>query len=148
MTRTPAPGPAPAPAPPETTAQAWRGIAAEDVEDIPASLASLLRLRGRRLLQDLLRPHRARAGLILLLIVIANLAALVGPWLVGVGIDQIPRLTRSSSPVTGSLAVVIAAFAITPMVAALDAAGGLSCSVRLEKPLCDRIHIAIANITT
>jgi len=42
----------------------------------------------------------------------------------------------------------IAAFAITPMVAALDAAGGLSCSVRLEKPLCDRIQIAIANITT
>ena len=30
---------------------------------------------------------------ILLLIVIANLAALAGPWLVGVGIDRIPQLT-------------------------------------------------------
>ena len=67
------------PAPvPGTTAQAWRGIAAEEVEDLPAGLATLLRLRGRRLLQDLLRPHRARVQLILLLIVIANLAALAG----------------------------------------------------------------------
>jgi hypothetical protein len=34
------------------------------------------------------------------------------------------------------------------MVAVFDAAGGLSCSDRLEKPHCDRIQIAIANITT
>jgi ATP-binding cassette, subfamily B, bacterial len=117
VTQTPSQAPAPTPLP-RTTGQAWRGIAAEDVEDIPASLASLLRLRGRRLLQDLLRPHRATVGLILLLIVIANLAALAGPWLVGIGIDRIPRLTRSSSPVTGSLAVVIAAFAVTVIVQA------------------------------
>ena len=90
--------------------QAWRGIAAEDVEDVPASLASLLRLRGRRLLQDLLRPHRATVGLILLLIVIANLAALAGPWLVGIGIDRIPQLARSHD--VAPLAAVIAAFAV------------------------------------
>jgi ATP-binding cassette, subfamily B, bacterial len=95
---------------PPATGQAWRGIAAEDVEDVPASLASLLRLRGRRLLQDLLRPHRATVGLILLLIVIANLAALAGPWLVGIGIDRIPRLARSHD--TAPLALVIAAFAV------------------------------------
>jgi len=95
---------------PPATGQAWRGIAAEDVEDVPASLASLLRLRGRRLLQDLLRPHRATVRLILLLIVIANLAALAGPWLVGIGIDRIPRLARSHD--TAPLALVIAAFAV------------------------------------
>jgi ATP-binding cassette, subfamily B, bacterial len=39
----------------QTTTQAWRGIAAEDVDEVTASLASLLRMRGRRLLQDLLR---------------------------------------------------------------------------------------------
>jgi ATP-binding cassette subfamily B protein len=90
VTQTPSQAPAPVPQAavpqtslPQTMGQAWRGVAAEDVEDIPASLASLLRLRGRRLLQDLLRPHRATAGLILLLIVMANLAALAGPWLVG-----------------------------------------------------------------
>jgi ATP-binding cassette, subfamily B, bacterial len=112
----------------QTDAQAWRGIAAEDADDITASLASLLRLRGRRLLQDLIRPHRARAGLILLLIVIANVAALVGPWLVGVGIDRIPAVAAhsshphspasSASPLTGSLVVIIAAFAVTVLVQA------------------------------
>jgi ABC-type multidrug transport system fused ATPase/permease subunit len=100
----------------QTTAQAWRGIASEDVEDIPASLAAMLRLRGRRLLQDLLRPHRSRVTTILLLIVIANVAALVGPWLVGVGIDRIPTLTRTHD--TGSLVVIIAAFAVTVIVQA------------------------------
>jgi ATP-binding cassette subfamily B protein len=126
----------PAPAPPTATAQAWRGIAAEDVEDIPASLASLLRLRGRRLLQDLLRPHRARAGLILLLIVIANMAALVGPWLVGVGIDRIPQLTRSHD--TAPLAVIIGAFAVAVIVQAaatrsyIAAMGRLGADVVLE----------------
>jgi ATP-binding cassette, subfamily B, bacterial len=91
-------------------AQAWRGIAAEDAEEITPSLASLLRLRGRRLLQDLLRPYRARAGLILLLIVLANIAALAGPWLVGIGIDRIPQL--SSSRNAAPLGVIIAAFAV------------------------------------
>ena len=42
----------------QQTAEAWRGIAAEDKDDISASLSALLRRRGRRLLQDLLRPHR------------------------------------------------------------------------------------------
>jgi len=100
----------------QTTAQAWRGIASEDVEDIPASLAAMLRLRGRRLLQDLLRPHRSRVTTILLLIAIANVAALVGPWLVGVGIDRIPQLTRTHD--TGSLVVIIVAFGVTVIVQA------------------------------
>jgi ABC-type multidrug transport system fused ATPase/permease subunit len=125
------------PAPvPGTTTQAWRGIAAEEVEDLPAGLATLLRLRGRRLLQDLLRPHRARVGRILLLIVIANLAALAGPWLVGVGIDKIPQLTRSHD--TAPLAVIIAAFGVTVIVQAattrsyIAAMGRLGADVVLE----------------
>ena len=35
---------------------------------------------------------------IFLLIVAAQLAALAGPWLVGVGIDQIPQLTGRATP--------------------------------------------------
>jgi ATP-binding cassette, subfamily B, bacterial len=125
------------PAPvPGTTAQPWRGIAAEEVEDLPAGLATLLRLRGRRLLQDLLRPHRARVELILLLIVIANLAALAGPWLVGVGIDRIPQLTRSHD--TSPLTVIIAAFGVAVIVQAattrtyIAAMGRLGADVVLE----------------
>ena len=33
----------------------WRGVAAEEIDDIPASLAAMLRRRGRYLLQELLR---------------------------------------------------------------------------------------------
>jgi ATP-binding cassette subfamily B protein len=97
-------------------AQAWRGIAAEDVEDIPAGLATLLRRRSRRLLADLLHPHVALASLIMVLIVIANVAALAGPWLVGVGIDRIPQLTRVHN--AAPLAVIIAAFAAAVLVQA------------------------------
>ena len=107
----------------QTTAPAWRGIAAEDVDEISASLATLLRLRGRRLLQDLIRPYRVRAGTILLLIVIANIAALAGPWLVGIGIDRIPPLNHArpsaSSPITGSLALIIVAFAVAVAIQAV-----------------------------
>ncbi len=96
----------------QATVPAWRGVAAEDVDEVTASLATLLRLRGRRLLQDLIRPYRARIAMILLLIVLANIAALAGPWLVGIGIDRIPQLTRSpGSPVAGPLVVIIVAFA-------------------------------------
>ncbi len=96
----------------QATVPAWRGVAAEDVDEVTASLATLLRLRGRRLLQDLIRPYRARIAMILLLIVLANIAALAGPWLVGIGIDRIPQLTRSpGSPVARPLVVIIVAFA-------------------------------------
>ena len=97
--------------------QAWRGIAAEEAEDITAGLAALLRRRSRRLLGDLLRPQRARAAAILMLIVAANLAALAGPWLVGIGIDRIPQLTRSHD--AGPLGEIIAAFAAAVIVQAV-----------------------------
>jgi len=103
----------------QTTAQAWRGVAAEDADEITASLAALLRTRGRRLLQDLLRPHRAWCATILLLIVTANLAALAGPWLVGVGIDRIPQVDHSHD--AAPLIVVIVAFAVTVLVQAAAA---------------------------
>ena len=75
------------------TADAWRGIGAEDADQLTAGVSALLRRRARRLLTDLLRPHKRMVTRTLLLVVTANLAALTGPWLVGVGIDQgIPPL--------------------------------------------------------
>jgi ABC-type multidrug transport system fused ATPase/permease subunit len=87
---------------------AWRGIAAEDADDVSPGLSSFLRRRSRRLLRDLLRPYRWQAWGILLLIVAANLAILAGPWLVGKGVDQIPQLTRTHS--VRPLALLIAGF--------------------------------------
>jgi ABC-type multidrug transport system fused ATPase/permease subunit len=96
---------------------AWRGIATEDAEEFSAGLSSFLRRRSRRLLLDLLRPYRVRAVAILLLIVVANLAILAGPWLVGKGVDQIPALTRSHD--VGPLALLIAGFAVAVAVQAV-----------------------------
>lgn len=93
-----------------TPVEAWRGVAAEQQEDeISGKLSTLLRRRSRRLLSDLLRPHRRLVLVIFLLIVAAQLAALAGPWLVGVGIDQIPQLTRTHN--AGPMALIIIAFA-------------------------------------
>jgi ATP-binding cassette, subfamily B, bacterial len=99
------------------TGQAWRGIAAEDADEITASLSALLRRRGRRLLQDLLRPHRGRVLAILVLIVTANLGALAGPWLVGIGVDRIAAVLHDHA--LGPLVPVIAAFAVAVLVQAV-----------------------------
>jgi ATP-binding cassette, subfamily B, bacterial len=93
-----------------TTTPAWRGIAAEDAEEISGKLGTLLRRRSRRLLGSLLAPHRRLAVTIFGLIVIAQLAALAGPWLVGVGIDRIPQLENTHN--AGPMALIIVAFAI------------------------------------
>ncbi len=111
---------------------AWRGIAAEDADDISASLSAMLRRRGRRLLQDLLRPHRARVAVILALILTANLGALAGPWLVGIGVDRVPQLSRSHdlAPMLGiiaafAVAVLIQAVATRAFIAAMGRLGGM-----------------------
>jgi ATP-binding cassette, subfamily B, bacterial len=115
---------------------AWRGIAAEDAEEVSPGLSSFLRRRSRRLLRDLLRPYRAQAWLILVLIVAANVAILAGPWLVGEGIDQIPTLTRShdATPLIvliGGFAAAVAVQALTTR-AYIGGIGRLGNSVVLE----------------
>jgi ATP-binding cassette, subfamily B, bacterial len=90
------------------TAEAWRGIAAEHADKVTAGLSALLRRRARRLLTALLRPYRRQVGWALVLIVIANLAALAGPWLVGLAIDQgiSPLAHGNAAP----LGLIVAAF--------------------------------------
>src|SRR5215813_9967050 len=89
----------------------WRGIAAENVELVTGKLSALLRRRARRLLASLLRPYRRQVAWALVLIIVGNVAALAGPWLVGVAIDQgIPPLVHSRDVVP--LAVIIAAVAV------------------------------------
>jgi ABC-type multidrug transport system fused ATPase/permease subunit len=101
-----------------TADAAWRGIAAEKVDDVTASLAVLLRRRSRGLLGDLLRPHRREVTWTGAAIVVASLASLAGPWLVGVAIDRgIPPMARSGN--AGPLAWVAVAFAVTVVVQAV-----------------------------
>jgi len=90
---------------------AWRGVAAEKAEEVGAGLAALLRERSRRLLGDLLRPYRREVITTISLIVVESLAALAGPWLVGIAIDTgLPPLLyqRDALPLLG----IAAAFAV------------------------------------
>ena len=97
---------------PAAEAQSWRGIATEQVDEVSAPLAALLRRRSRKLLADLLRPHRRGVIWTAAAIVVASLAALAGPWLVGIAIDSgIPPVVESGDP--GPLLRIAALFAVT-----------------------------------
>jgi ABC-type multidrug transport system fused ATPase/permease subunit len=97
---------------------AWRGVAAEKTEEVSAGLAALLRERSSALLGDLLRPHRRAVIATVSLIVVESLAALAGPWLVGVAIDTgLPPLLHAhdAAPLLG----IAAAFAVAVVVQAI-----------------------------
>jgi len=101
-----------------TDVNSWRGVAAEKAEEVSAGLAALLRERSRRLLADLLRPYRRAVITTIALIVVQSLAALAGPWLVGIAIDTgLPPLLhgRDAAPLLG----IAAAFAVAVAVQAV-----------------------------
>ena len=90
---------------------AWRGVAAEKADEVSAGLAALLRERSTRLLGDLLRPYRRAVILTISLIVVESLAALAGPWLVGIAIDSgLPPLLHGGD--VGPLLGIAAVFAV------------------------------------
>ena len=89
----------------------WRGVATEKADEVSAGLAALLRERSRRLLGDLLRPYRRAVVTTISLIVVESLAALTGPWLVGIAIDSgLPPLLHGGDATP--LLVIAIAFAV------------------------------------
>ena len=97
----------------------WRGVATEKADEVSAGLAALLRERSRRLLGDLLRPYRRAVVTTISLIVVESLAALTGPWLVGIAIDSgLPPLLHGgdATPLLGiavAFAVAVGVQAVT-----------------------------------
>jgi ABC-type multidrug transport system fused ATPase/permease subunit len=73
--------------PPVEEGQKWRGVAADDLDEISAATSAKLADRSRRLLVDLLRPYRKPLRLMLVAVVIENAARLSIPLLVAKGID-------------------------------------------------------------
>ena len=101
-----------------TAEASWRGIATEQVDEVSAPLAALLRKRSRRLLTDLLRPYRRGLTRTAAAIVVASLCLLAGPWLVGIAIDSgIPPLVNSGDATP--LLRIAAVFAVTVVVQAV-----------------------------
>jgi ATP-binding cassette, subfamily B, bacterial len=87
----------------------WRGVAAEQVDELSASGGLFLRARSRRLLRSLLRPHRRALVWATFLIVVVTGAEMAGPWLVSVGIDSgIPAIHRGDwAPIGAAVSAIL-----------------------------------------
>ncbi|GGK87584.1 ABC transporter ATP-binding protein [Planomonospora parontospora subsp. parontospora] len=108
----------------------WRGVAAEDRDEIPEQVSLLLRDRSRRLLGDLLRPYRRRIAVLVALIVAGNAASLAIPYLVKVGIDDgIPPMVAGEGPAV--LVTVVAALLTAAVVQAVTRQAFLGMSGRI-----------------
>jgi ABC-type multidrug transport system fused ATPase/permease subunit len=99
---------------------AWRGVKAEEEEEVTGGLAGLLRTRSRALLGDLLRPHRRAVLIASLLIAVSTAAQLAVPWLIQLGIDHgIPPLLKGGSGSVRPLVAVVLGVLIATVVAAV-----------------------------
>jgi ATP-binding cassette, subfamily B, bacterial len=86
----------------------WRGVAAEQQDEITEKVSLLLRERSRRLLGDLLRPHRKLIFALIAIVVAENAARLAIPYLIKVGIDRgIPPILASEDAQTLITVVVV-----------------------------------------
>jgi ABC-type multidrug transport system fused ATPase/permease subunit len=105
---------------------AWRGVAAEDTADTSVAVGLKLQARSRRLLGSLVRPHRWWALLAGLIVVVSELAYLVGPLVIAYGIDTaVPALAAGDS---GPLVFATLAY----LAAGCLNAGGKALFVRLS----------------
>ncbi|QJY48711.1 ABC transporter ATP-binding protein [Pseudonocardia broussonetiae] len=70
-----------------STDEQWRGVAAEDDEEVTAAAGLRLQRRARALVVDLVSPHRRPVALAVALLVLENAVMLAGPLLVALAID-------------------------------------------------------------
>ncbi|HEY0453330.1 ABC transporter ATP-binding protein [Actinophytocola sp.] len=84
----------------QATEEEWRGVAAEDVEEVDQYVGTRLQARSRRLLGSLVRPRLGTALFALALVIGENLLTLAGPVLIAVAIDTgIPNAVGGSTAV-------------------------------------------------
>jgi ABC-type multidrug transport system fused ATPase/permease subunit len=92
--------------------QAWRGVAADELDELTAETTAHLKTRSRRLLGDLLRPYKRALKLLMIAVVIENAARLSIPLLVAKGIDVgIPPIRQHNDirPLVEIVAIVLLA---------------------------------------
>jgi ATP-binding cassette, subfamily B, bacterial len=130
---------------PVTPTDEWRGVAAEDVDDVPGNLATLLRSRSRRLLGSLVAPHRRAMAWATVLIGVNMVAHLSGPWLVGQAIDEgIPPLLEGGDGSVRPLVTVVLAFFVATVVGAVTFNGFLLVSGRIGQDVIVDIRRRLA----
>ncbi len=92
----------------------WRGVAAEHrSDDLSVEMSGLLQSRSRRLLTDLLRPHKKWLWILVAIVLVENASRLSIPYLVKEGIDKgIPPIRRADDMSVLITVVGIAAVAV------------------------------------
>ncbi|MHA6625166.1 ABC transporter ATP-binding protein [Pseudonocardia sichuanensis] len=118
--------------------EAWRGIATdaaaeEEADAVDRRTGLALQARARRLVGELLRPHRPAVALAAVLLVAENAVMLAGPLLVALAIDTGVPAALDGRP--GPLAAAIAGYAATGVAGAGLRAGFLLLSGRIGQDL-------------
>lgn len=72
---------------PADAADLPRGVAGEEDEDLDRRTSTMLRLRSRRLLLDLLRPRRKKFWLTVVVVVLTQAARVAGPAIIALAIN-------------------------------------------------------------
>jgi ABC-type multidrug transport system fused ATPase/permease subunit len=89
----------------------WRGVAA-DGQEVTEQVSGMLQARSRRLLGELIRPHRRWVWILVAIVLVENAARLSIPYLVKEGIDKgIPPIRESGDTTVLFTVVGIALFA-------------------------------------
>ncbi|GLZ42588.1 ABC transporter ATP-binding protein [Actinokineospora sp. NBRC 105648] len=118
-----------APAAESAPAESWRGVAAEDTEQLDHAAGLKVQARSRALLRSLLRPRMARVWFALALVVLENLSRLSGPLIIAVAIDTgIPAAVKGDPTV---LAWCVAGYAFSGIASAVLFAGFTRTSGRI-----------------
>ncbi|CAA9378586.1 MAG: Heterodimeric efflux ABC transporter, permease/ATP-binding subunit 2 [uncultured Nocardioidaceae bacterium] len=97
----------------------WRGVAAENRDDeVPDKVSLILRERSRKLLGELLRPHKTILIWLLVAVLIENAARLSVPYLVKEGIDKgIPPILDGDG--SGTLTTIVVVLLVAVLVQAV-----------------------------
>ncbi|MGH3880689.1 MAG: ABC transporter ATP-binding protein [Actinophytocola sp.] len=91
--------------------ESWRGVAAEEVEELDVLVGTRLQTRSRRLLGSLVRPRVATGLFALALVIGENLLTLAGPVIIAIAIDTgIPDAVDGR---TGVLAACVGGYLFT-----------------------------------
>jgi ABC-type multidrug transport system fused ATPase/permease subunit len=122
----------------------WRGVAAEQHDEIPQKASLLLRARSRRLLGDLLRPHRKLIFALIAIVIAENAARLAIPYLVKVGIDHgIPPILAGEG--TSVLITVVAMVLIAAVAQAATRQAFLQLSGRIGQDILLELRRRVFN---
>ncbi len=107
----------------------WRGVAAEDLNEIDTATGGRLAARSRRLLGSLLRPHLRPVSAAAGLLVANEIALLAGPLLIAAAIDQGIPAALDGRP--GPLAWCVGGYAAAGVAEALTVRAFLRLSGRI-----------------